>query len=181
VTETIDVPTTGGGNRRIDRVLDAAFTQNLADLEMDALRERRDLARAEREYLSLVRRLLHGRRDILQAELQRRRGDGAGSVVERLAEILADEPGPSRGEAITFAVPEDELMLARRRVERLLADVGLTDLPNLDDDALEAALARLDEEEHSVSEARSRVLAVHDALQDELKARYRVRVQEMED
>ena len=57
--------TRSGGNRRIDRVLAADFVEGLPDLQMDELRERRDVTLAEREYLSLVRRLLHGRRDIL--------------------------------------------------------------------------------------------------------------------
>jgi len=179
VAEATEVPI-AGGKRRIDRILEDSFVEGLGDLEMDELRRRRDLSRAEREYLSLVRRLLHGRRDILQAELERRRGNG-GSVLDRLPEILADDPGPSRGEAPTLAIPDEELTLARRRVERLLADVALSDLENISDADLETGLARLDEEERSVSEARSRVLAVHDALQDELKERYRVKVRDLED
>ncbi|HVM11437.1 MAG TPA: aerial mycelium formation protein [Actinomycetota bacterium] len=179
MAEATEVPI-AGGKRRIDRILEDSFVEGLGDLEMDELRRRRDLSRAEREYLSLVRRLLHGRRDILQAELERRRGNG-GSVLDRLPEILADDPGPSRGEAPTLAIPDEELTLARRRVERLLADVALSDLENISDADLETGLARLDEEERSVSEARSRVLAVHDALQDELKERYRVKVRDLED
>ena len=181
MTDTENMPPEGG-KRRIDRVLAPDFVQGLPDLTMEQLRERRDLSRAEREYLSLVRRLLHGRRDILQAELERRRGDGTGgTLVERLPSILADEPGPSRGEAPLITLPEEELTLARRRVERLLSDATLSDLDHLSDEDVEAALVRLDEEEGTVSEARGRVLVVHDVLQDELKARYRVRVRNLED
>jgi hypothetical protein len=170
-----------GGKRRLDRVLDPGFVEGLGDIDMDELRARRDLSRAEREYLSLVRRLLHGRRDIIQAELDRRRGDGTGgTLIDALPTILADEPGPSRGEAPTVALPEEELTLARRRVERLLADASLSDLDNLTDEDLERAVSRIDEEERSVSEARSKVLSVHDALQGQLKERFRAQVQDLD-
>jgi len=65
-----------GGHRRIDRVLSPAFVENLPDLSLAEVKQRRDEALAEREYLSLLRRLVHGRLDILRAEAARRgRGD----------------------------------------------------------------------------------------------------------
>lgn len=171
-----------GGKRRIDRVLDPDFIQGLEALEMEELRRRRDLCRAEREYLSLVRRLLQGRRDILQAELEARRtGDRTGSIVDQLAATLADAAvGPSRGEAPVVTIPEEELTLARRRIERLLSDARLSDLDGMSDEELEIAVSRIDEEERAISEARGRVFGVHDALQEELKGRWRERVQRME-
>lgn len=171
-----------GGKRRIDRVLDPDFIQGLEALEMEELRRRRDLCRAEREYLSLVRRLLQGRRDILQAEREARRtGDRTGSIVDQLAATLADAAvGPSRGEAPVVTIPEEELTLARRRIERLLSDARLSDLDGISDEELDTAVSRIDEEERAISEARGRVFSVHDALQEELKGRWRERVQRME-
>jgi hypothetical protein len=55
------------GKRRIDQVLGADFTEGLAELETDEVRRRRDLARAELEYLSLLRRQMMKRR--LRAEM----------------------------------------------------------------------------------------------------------------
>lgn len=164
-----------GGKRRIDRVLAGDFAEDLGSLEMDELRARRDLCRAEREYLSFLRRLLQGRRDLLRDELERRRGGGRpGSVVERVTRVLADAPrGPSRGEAVMVAVPEEEVLLARRRVERLLSDARLSDLESLSDEELEATLERMDEEERGISETRTRVMATLDVLQEELKRRLR--------
>jgi hypothetical protein len=181
VAEVTEVPMIGG-KRRIDRVLDPDFIQGLEALEMEELRRRRDLCRAEREYLSLVRRLLQGRRDILQAELEARRtGDRTGSIVDQLAATLADAAvGPSRGEAPVVTIPEEELTLARRRIERLLSDARLSDLDGMSDEELETAVSRIDEEERAISEARGRVFGVHDALQEELKGRWRERVQRME-
>ncbi|MGH2739534.1 MAG: aerial mycelium formation protein [Actinomycetota bacterium] len=164
-----------GGNRRLDRVLDEAFARNLSALETEKLRERRNLARAEREYLSLVRRLLQGRLDILRAERDRRASGGdAASIRDRLPEILADAPrGPSRGEAVVVPMPDEEISLARRRVERLVSDTSLSDLEALSDADLGASIGRLEEEERAVSDVRGKVLAVLDQLQGELKERLR--------
>lgn len=161
-------------NRRIDRIREPGFVQGLGDLALDELRRRRDECLAEREYLSLLRRLVQGRAEILKAELERRGGDDRGPLVERLSEILSGEiQGPARGEAVRVSVPEEEMLLARRRVERLVADAGLSDPGGLDDERLSAAVALLAEEEREVSEARGRVLAALDTLQDELKRRYK--------
>lgn len=167
-----------GGNRRVDQVLREGFTQGLADLDEHEVRRRRDLARAEREYLSYLRRLLQGRRDILRDELDRRRAGGeAQPVVERVVSVLSEgSRGPSRGEAPMVPLPEDEMALARRRVERLLSDASLSDLASLSDTDLEGAVARIEGEERDVSDRRSRVIEVHDALQDEMKRRFRHRL-----
>lgn len=169
-----------GGRRRIDHVLAEDFTADLGSLDRDEVRRRRDLAHAEREYLSLVRRLLQGRRDILRAEHDRRRAGGdAPPVLDRLAEILADGPqGPSRGEAPVLAVSVDEISLARRRVERLISDASLSNLDSLADEDLDAALVRLEDEERKISETRARVLEAHDRLQEEMKDRYRAELGE---
>lgn len=169
-----DVPMQGG-KRRIDRVLAPEFIEGLEHLDTDEIRSRRDLAKAELEYRSYIRRLIQGRRDILKAEQERRASGGPeGSVVDRLAAILADEPGgSSRGDALLVGVPEEELVAARRRVERLLADASLSNVSALSDQDLEAAVARMDEEERGVSGIRAQVIAAHDAVQDELKRRFR--------
>jgi hypothetical protein len=161
-------------NRRIDRIRDPAFLDGLGELSLEDLRARRDECMAEREYLSLLRRLVQGRAEILRAELAGRGGDDRRPLVDRLSEILAsDQPVTSRGEAMRVAVPEDEMLLARRRIERLVADAGISDPGELDDRRLEEAVDVLATEEREVSSQRSDVLQVLDALQDELKRRYK--------
>jgi hypothetical protein len=163
-------------NRRIDRIRDASFVVGLADLSLDDLRARRDECMAEREYLSLLRRLVQGRAEILQAELAARSGDGApGHVVDQLTTILAGDEGhaSSRGEAVRVEVPEEEMLLARRRIERLAADASISDPGNLDDEQLSAAIDVLTTEERTVSDARAEVISVLDTLQAELKRRYK--------
>lgn len=164
-------------NRRIDRIRSPGFAQGLGELPLEELRARRDECLAEREYLSFLRRLVQGRAEILRAEVERRGAGGEGGpLVERLAEILSGEgqgSSPSRGEAVRISLPEEEMLLARRRVERLVADAGLSDPGALDDDELARAVELLAREEREVSGERGEVLAVLDALQDELKRRYK--------
>lgn len=166
------------GNRRLDRIREPRFVEGLSALSLEELRSRRDDCLAEREYLSLLRRLVQGRAEILKAEIERRGGGPAeGSLVERLAEILSAEPQgshtPSRGEAVRITVPEDEMLLARRRVERLVADAGLSDPGSLDDERLARAVELLGQEEREVSGARNEVFDALNAVQDELKRRYK--------
>ncbi|MGZ4147467.1 MAG: RsiG family protein [Actinomycetota bacterium] len=164
------------GHRRIDRIRDAAYTADLGTLGLEDLRQRRDECLAEREYLSLLRRLVQGRAEILRAELDTRgSGEDRGPLIDRLGEILAgDEPkGAARGEAVRVGVPEEEMLLARRRVERLVADAGISDPGALDDERLVAAVDLLVTEEREVSGRRADVIRVLDVVQDELKRRYR--------
>jgi hypothetical protein len=171
-----DVSEHTNGHRRIDRIRDAGYAQNVGGLSLEDLRQRRDECLAEREYLSLLRRLVQGRAEILRAELDARGSDeDRGPLVDRLAEILAgdERQTASRGEAVKVGLPEEEMLLARRRIERLVADAGISDPGALNDESLAAAVELLGSEEREVSTARSDVIRVLDTLQDELKRRYR--------
>jgi hypothetical protein len=169
------VTETARGNRRIDHILSSGFAEGLGDIDDAELRRRRDMARAEREYLSILRRMVQGRLEILRAERERRAGRGeAGAVVDRLPDILSEGTrGSSRGEAPVVSASADELAVARRRVERLVSDSHLSNLQELSDDDLEEALGKLKLEERSVSDSRAEVLGIYDALQGEVKRRLR--------
>jgi len=161
-------------NRRIDRIRDPSYLDGIEGQSLEDVRARRDECMAEREYLSLLRRLVQGRAEILKAELASRGSDDARPLVERLSEILAsDQPVTSRGEAMKVSLPEEEMLLARRRIERLVADAGISDPSELDDDRLKEAVDVLAGEEREVSAQRGDVHRVLDALQDELKRRYK--------
>jgi hypothetical protein len=163
-----------GGKRRIDRVLSPGFVRGLREIPVEELKRRRDEALAEREYLSLLRRLVHGRLDILRLEVKRREEGDSGSLVDRIAEALVDEGrGSARGEAVRLAVPDADVSLARRRVERMVGDAKISDPTELSDNELGQSERRLAGEERMVSKARNAVMAVHDQLQDELKRRYK--------
>lgn len=164
------------GKRRIDRIGRPEFVDGLDGLDLSELRERRDECREELEHLSVLRRFLQGRAEILKGELDRRAGDGNGSLVDNLAEILASDDRSvttSRGGAIRLHVPDDEMLMARRRVERIVAEAGLTDPTSLSDAELEQAVGELAVEERAVSADRAEVIRVLDLLQDELKRRFK--------
>lgn len=159
----------------MDQLMEPGFTEDLGSLGTQEVRRRRDLARAELEYVSFLRRLVQGRRDILRDELDRRRTDGTSQdVLERVVSVLSEGTrGGSGGRAPTVPLPEDEIAMARRSVERLVGDSELSDLETLSDERLEESIDLLDQEERGVSDARARVIEVHDALQSEMKRRLR--------
>jgi hypothetical protein len=159
-----------GGNRRIDRILDPAFLDGLTGRPLADVRALRAETEDEEAMLSYERRLLHGRLDILRAERERRSGR-EGSLLERLPEILADDAMPSRG-----ALPRGEppsLDHPRRRVEKLVSDETLANMPDLSDERLDEIVVTLEQAEHEVSEQRRAVLAVLDSLTAEIGRRYR--------
>lgn len=163
------------GKRRIDRINRPEYVEGIDDLGLGDLRERRDECRKELEHLSMLRRYVQSRAEILKGELARRNGDGGGSLLDNLAEILTvdDHPSSSRGGAMRLHVPDDEMLLARRRVEKLVAESGVTDPASLTDAEIEDAAANLKVEERAVSADRAEVIRVLDVLQDELKRRFK--------
>lgn len=164
-----------GGRRRIDRVLAPDYVRDLAQLDLAEVRSRRDDAAQEETDLSYLRRLLHGRIDIVKAEQKRRREGGSSSVVERLAEILADNvvgPAPS-GSGRHQSLEPSRAEAHRRHVEALVSDADLSDVSSLPDERLDLALRTYAAEEESVSKRRREVQRVVDALNDEIGARYK--------
>jgi len=162
-----------GGHRRIDRVLAPDFLDGLEGLPIEQVRERRREAEQEEVDLSYLRRLLHGRLDIVEAELQRRGSPGQGDLVERLSEILADPARAAHGSGRHLTVEPSRVDEHRRRVEQVVADVGISDVTRRTDDELVQSLADLRAIEAEVSEVRRSVQVVADACSAELARRYR--------
>lgn len=160
--------------RRIDRVTDPDYLDGLDERSAGDIREMRDECREEEGRLSYARRLLHGQLDVAKAELERRGTGTAESLVSTLGEILTDRPqdGPVRSVGNTGIYlptgPE-----GRRRGDRVLEEVPLGRLPDLDDEQLIAAVTKLTKEEAAISTMRRTVLGHLDRLQQELIARYR--------
>ena len=153
-----------GGQRRIDRILDPGFTEEIGQLGLPELRARREEAEAEEADVSYLRRRLQGRLDILRAELVRRSAgdeqDVAGLLAGLPAILTDDSPG-------TFsAVPRVQVPSwageHRRRVERLVSDETIARLPELDVEELTRAVR-----------FRRAVQRVVDVLRGELARRYR--------
>lgn len=159
--------------RRIDRVTDPALIDGLEQRSVPQLRSLRDECRAEEAQLSYTRRLLQGRIDIARAEMSRRAGEeGAGSILDELPSILADEPG-ERAVARDAPIHIPQIHGGNRRGDRAIEDAALGRLPDLSDEELTSLLERLTDDERWISEIRRTVLRHLDALQAELVRRYR--------
>jgi hypothetical protein len=144
--------------------LDGLSLAELRTLRRDAQREEADL--------SYLRRLLQGRIDILRAELARRTAP-EGPVLDRLPEILTDEPSRVRSSArhVTLGTPHTEKY--RALAEEMLSDVQLSDLAARTDQELHAAMGTLVGHEQEVSRGRRRLQATVDGCSAEIARRYR--------
>jgi hypothetical protein len=162
-----------GGRRRIDRVLDPTFTQGIAERSLDDVRALRDEAAQEETDLSYVRRLLHGRIDIVRAEQRRRATGESVAVVDQLASILAENAvGPAIGSGRYSTVEPSRAEAHRRHIEALVSDVDLSHVTALSDEELDRAQAVYRAEESSVSGRRREVQVVMDLLNAEIGGRY---------
>lgn len=163
-----------GGRRRIDRVLAPEFISDLQDLPMQTVRERRQDAMQEEADLSYVRRMLQGRIEILSQELEISEELSDDELVARLTKaMMAQSPATTGTGGARHLVAEPSRLAERRRyVERLISDVGLSDVSALSPDEVRAAVARLEEQERLVSRSRAEVHHVIDQLTAELARRY---------
>jgi hypothetical protein len=161
-----------GGRRRVDHVLAPDFLDGLAELPLPELRAKRREAEQEEADLSYLRRMLHGRISIVQAELRHRDpASGSGSVVDELSSILGDEQRSTRGLGRHLTVEPSRV--DEHREEQIIADAVISDVSARTDDELRDALARLAAHEAEVSEVRRSVQNVMDTLSAELTNRYR--------
>ncbi|MFI6347706.1 aerial mycelium formation protein [Streptomyces sp. NPDC050560] len=145
---------------------------DFAALGLVALRALRRRAQRDEADLSYVRRLVQGRIDILRAELARRTGRDA-PLVERLPEILTDQPARQRSSArhVTLGTPQSEEY--GRLAAGVLAQVSLSALDSLGDDELRAAMSHLVRCEHQVSRRRHQLQSAADGCSAEIARRYR--------
>jgi hypothetical protein len=165
-------PRTAHGAPGTPTLLPSHTRPDLATLGLPELRVlRRDAQRDEAD-LSYVRRLLHGRIDILRAELARRGGPQS-PVVERLSEILADSPSSHRSSArhVTLSTPRSERY--RLLAADMLAEVELSDLDARTDQELHAGMSRLIGYEQQVSRQRLKLQRTADECSAEIARRYR--------
>jgi len=163
------------GLRRIDTVLGPEFIVGLDALDLDELRARRGTAEDVETQISYYRRLLHGRMDLLNFELRRRRGEEERSLLDALPEILASGMvlGPEPNLRYIDVMPPLPATTGRRLIDKIMDDGILTQLPELSDQDLVESLERLREVEAELSTQRKQLHVVIDALQDEIVARYR--------
>jgi hypothetical protein len=163
-----------GGRRRVDLVLAPEFVVGLADLSLDELRARRHEAEQEEADLSFLRRMLHGRIDLVSAELRRRDPDSDdGPLIDDLGAILGDEQRSTHGLGRHITVEPSRVDEQRREEEKAASDAITSDVEARSDAELREALVRLRQHEAEVSQVRREVQRVMDTLSAELTERYR--------
>lgn len=161
--------------RRIDQVLSPSFIEEVAGLDVDELRQRRDLAEEVERETSYQRRLLHGRMDLIGFELRRRRGEETRSIIEALPEIIS--AGLTGGEAGNFRHLSVELNLpattGRRDIDQVLEDDALARVTSMEEAELIDVQTGLTEVEAGISDTRKRLHTIIDTLQAEIIDRYK--------
>ncbi len=161
--------------RRIDLVLEPDYLEDLGNVELDVLRQRRTTAEDVEAQVSYYRRLLHGRMDLLNFEVRRRSGEEERTLLEALPEILATGMvlGPEPTLRHIETMPPIPTTTGRRLIDKIMDDGVLTELSDLTDEEISEAIDRLREIEAQLSTQRKQLHDVIDVLQDEIVARYR--------
>jgi hypothetical protein len=160
--------------RRIDIVLEPEYLSDLDEIDLHELRRRRASAEDVETQISYYRRLLHGRMDLLNFELQRRGGEEERTLLEALPEILSAGMvfGPEPNLRHLETMPPIPTKTGRRLIDRIMDDGVLTELPDLTDDEIHEAIDRLQEVEAQLSVQRKQLHSVIDTLQDKIIGRY---------
>jgi hypothetical protein len=162
----------------LTEILEPDYLGALGDRPLPEVRAMRDLCQKVESGLSYVRRLAHGRLDIIGGELARRREGGdpgdLAALVQRLPELLTDTGDSARVHRSPRRV---ELGDASADLEAELDAIAPVDdlagLIDLDAHELQALADRLVTFERTVSDRRRRVHERIDTLQAEIARRYR--------
>jgi hypothetical protein len=162
----------------IERILADDYLADLTSRSIEDVRVLRAECTEVELGLSYQRRLLHGRLDIVHAELERRaRGEGPGDVatlVEQLPQILADRGHSSSNRLISHLSPGPEEATALDAEIDAVADFArLSNMAAFADAEVQQIGDALAEMERAVSDRRRAVLDRLDALQAELTRRYK--------
>lgn len=159
-------------------LLDPGYLGDLPARPIDEVRRMRAECQEVETGLSMLRRLVQGRLDIVGVELARRAdgGDPADlpDLIARLPQVLSDRThAPGIGRLPQLMAPGE---LPPELVAELDAVSGpgtVADLPALADDALRATAEALVAFEQKVSGHRSALFERIDALQAEITRRYK--------
>ena len=161
----------------VDRVCHPSYLEDLGNQPIDDVRAKRQECQDIENALSYVRRLLHGRLDIVRGELERRRSGGApadlDAIIARLPELLSDG---SRSSGLPRP-PQD--LAPGGLAEELVADLdvafpvsALASVPDLSVEELSELADGLRAHEADVSSGRQELHQVIDHLHEEIIRRY---------
>jgi hypothetical protein len=162
----------------LDDLLDPGYLGDLPARSIDDVRRMRAECQVVETGLSMLRRLVQGRLDIVGVELTRRAdgGDPADlpDLIARLPEVLSDRThAPGVGRLPQIMAPGDLPAELEAELEAIGGPGTVSDLPALGDDALRALADQLMAFEQKVSGHRASLFERIDALQAEITRRYK--------
>lgn len=161
--------------RRYEVISEPSYVEDLQSRGVEELRGLRDECRDVENEISFERRLCHARLDILRAEIERRSGDQDEDLLSRLPQILgaaeshAEGPLPDRAPDLSIPRNAD---IPRRRVEEIVGEQTMAQLPRLETNELREIIANVAEHEVNLSARRRRIHEVMDEIQAEIVRRY---------
>jgi hypothetical protein len=159
-------------------LLDPSYLGDLPARDMDEVRAMRAACQEVETGLSLLRRVVQGRLDIVGLELQRRAEGGdpedLPALIARLPEVLSDRTrAPGVGRLPQMMAPGELPSELEAELDGIVGDGHLADLPSVDDASLHAMAAQLTAFEQRVSGYRRELFERIDALQAEITRRYK--------
>jgi len=167
--------------RRLDQILAEDYLAGLEDRAPAALRVMRMDCQAEEAALSYGRRILHGRLDLVRAELQGRASGSTAQLATLLAELADDGVASPRSTAWVDVDGPDDVVHGGQRKFDIGDDPLLSRLATATDEELHAAVDRWLVQERELSVARSGVHRCLDAIQSALVAAYRDGIANVQD
>jgi hypothetical protein len=159
-------------------LLDPGYLGDLTTRPMDEVRAMRSECQEVETGLSLLRRMVQGRLDIVGVELTRRAEGGDPSdlpgLIARLPEVLSDRThAPGVGRLPQMMTPGELPADLEAELDGIVGAGHLADLPTVDDDHLRAMADDLAAFERKVSGQRHALFERIDALQAEITRRYK--------
>jgi hypothetical protein len=165
-------------NRNLDRVLNPSFLDGVLGWSMDDLRSARTEVQSLEDAISMLRRLLQGRLDILGHELQSRANATPSdrTLVETLVATLSDNARPNNVGGrflLPIAPAEAQASWAIARADGAMPGVDIAQVPDLADEELHNLADALHTLERVVSDERRQLHDILDVLQGEIVRRYK--------
>jgi hypothetical protein len=162
----------------LDALLEPGYLGDLPSRPMAEVRSMRADCQEVETGLSMLRRVVQGRLDIVGLELTRRSegGDPAdlADLIARLPEVLSDRThAPGVGRLPQLMAPGELPAELEAELDGIVPAGTLADLPSLDDASLRAVADALAAFEQKVSGHRQALFDRIDALQAEITRRYK--------
>lgn len=162
----------------LELLLDPGYLGDLPTRTMEKVRSMRAECQEIETGLSMLRRMVQGRLDIVGLELARRAegGDPADlpDLIARLPEVLSEHGrAPGVGRLPQMMAPEAMPAGLEAELDGILGSGRLADLPALEDASLRSLADLLAAFEQKVSAHRQALFGLLDALQAEITRRYK--------